>query len=163
MEYLFQNRGNRMSENDIDNSIQREFNYLFTKFDFHVVYIRRFKHFGNWVVLLYSPDFRIRIYCDRGEVTLAIGPDWLPQNWEAGPWFDLAIVLEFITQQQYDLRMTIKEATENEQIMILSEYLENHIDQIKVIFSEQIFKKQQKRLNQLHEKKEALFWPELYE
>lgn len=152
-----------MCERDIENIIQKFFNYLFTKFKFHIVNIRKYKHFGNWVVLLYSPDFRIRIYCDRGEITLAIGPDWLPQNWEAGPWFDLAVVLEFLTQQQYDLRMTIKEATENEQIMILSEYLENHIDQIRTIFSKKNFDKHKKRLNKIHEKKEALFWPELYE
>lgn len=144
----------------IENRILQFFGFLFRERKFRLVSTSEFKDFANWVVLMYSPDCRIRILCDRGEVSLAIGPVWLPRSWQAGPWYDLASVLEFLTHQQHDLCMTLNEA-EDDQLRELANTLEAHIDQVCSIFDKQSFETNQSNLDRIQEQIQDRIWKKL--
>ena len=78
--------------------IETHFFYLFDEYGFRVFSSTIWhESFGNWVVVLLSDGFRITLFHDRGDVTLLVGPLWSPPGWQAGPWYDLPLVVEFLT------------------------------------------------------------------
>lgn len=83
--------------NDHLADIGKAFDYLFRDYGFGIQQERQFESFGNWVVVLESPDCRMRIFQDRGYISIAFGPVWSPPDWEAGPWFGLEVIFEYLS------------------------------------------------------------------
>ena len=93
-----------MSDRDeVIDSLNKHFDYLFHDYGFDL-FADTFTT-NYWVVVLLSDDCRIRFLRDRDGVSFAVGPLWDPPGWQAGPWYDLRIVLRFLAN--------IKDAFEN--------------------------------------------------
>jgi hypothetical protein len=85
-------------QTEIANEIRRAFRYLFEEHGFSFESERHFDSFANWAVVLQSPKCgRIRIMQDRGEVFLALGPQWPSLTWDAGPWYGLEVVVKYLS------------------------------------------------------------------
>lgn len=79
-------------------SIRKYFEYLFSEYDFEPISERSFESFGNWVIVLQSRLCRIRFFQDRGEVFMAFSPLWSPSDWQAGPWYDLKVIIAYLAK-----------------------------------------------------------------
>ena len=65
------------------------------------------QHFGNILMLFKSPDHLLKIIIDRGEVYIEIASTETP-----GLYFDLAIVLEYLTKQEWLYDFTVDTDTQ---------------------------------------------------
>ncbi len=71
--------------------------FLFEKYHYRVVGSTEFANSDNWLVVLASPaSGRLLVLEDRGEVIVALAPPSTAPTATAGPWFDLAVVLEYL-------------------------------------------------------------------
>lgn len=148
-----------MKRSMIVEQISKHFRYLFNDYGFNVISETHFESFGNWVVVLASDDFRIRLFEDRGEVTISVGPLWSPPGWQAGPWYDLTFTIEFLTQGK-DLFEYEGGKTE-QQLERLAGVLRAYCDQIHELFQEEVFRQKQEELELLVEQRLDQFWNQL--
>ena len=96
---------------------------------------RVFRHFGNWVVLLRSDDYRVQVFVDRGEVWLKCGPNWDPPGWQAGPWIIIEDILTYLGESSESLARM--HSTVEEQLAILAEMLCTHRGEVRDVLVEQ--------------------------
>ena len=127
--------------------IKKHFPVLFGV-DARVIYQEfRTQHFGNWIVVLQTDGFRVRIYRDRSEVFLSVGPVWAHPGWQGGPWYDIEVAVAYITQYsnfigKYKGELKVTEP----QISRLSEIFGQYYDQIQALFVETEFTKHSQEL-----------------
>lgn len=140
-------------------TIRRYFGFLFAKREFTVITECYFDSFDNWVVVLESKDCRIRFFQDRGEVTIAFGPVWSPPNWQSGPWYDLRVMIRYITQgnEQWEYQGGSTE----EQFEHLAKKLRRFWQQICQLFRDDIFPQEQQVLQKIQEEMDDEFWDSL--
>jgi len=81
--------------------IKKYFGYLFED-GFQIVASKySYKHFGNWMIVLHSPKCGIRIYQDRGQIMVMIGPPWAPANLETlNHYYDLRLIIAFFEKHE---------------------------------------------------------------
>jgi hypothetical protein len=83
---------------DIIGRINAEFTYLFDVYDYRVIAHRLFANQSNWIVVLQSPSCgRLLLMQDRGEIIVALGPNGDSTHATAVPWFDLGVVVEYLS------------------------------------------------------------------
>ena len=139
--------------------IKKHFHYLFEDYDFTVFSETYFESFGNWVVVLLSDDFRIRLFEDRGDVTLAVGPLWSPPGWQGGPWHDLTRITAFLTQGK-DI-WEYKRGTTDEQLQRLAGILRPYCDQIRELLQEEVYQQNKEKLRRVGEQLRDQLWDQL--
>lgn len=139
--------------------IQQKFTYLFQECKFSIDFEKSFDSFGNWVVVLVSEDCRLRFFQDRGEITVSIGPLWNPPSWEAGPWFDLFLVLEYLTKRTDERRYQFDSMYQ--QLEYLSSVLHPHCSQACELFKPDVFSIKESELRLLEKKRNKAFWDDL--
>lgn len=145
--------------NVIKRDIHRCFRYLFDAYGFTVTEEIQFESFGNWVVVLESTDCRIRLFQDRGELSLAVGPKWFPPGWQSGPWFDLPVVIEYLTGGKS--RWEYRGGTTREQLEYLGDTLRVHWEEIRRLFQGPNFQQKQHELRMVAQQRENRFWDQL--
>jgi hypothetical protein len=137
-------------------SIVREyFSYLFDRFE--IVSETNFESFGNWVVVLVSKKCRVRIMHDRGEVSLAVGPLWSPPSWQAGPWYDLAVMWRYLSLSE-PLLETQLDLSIDERLKNLSISFHEHAERVCDLFVEENFKQTEDELNSIKNKLDDAAW-----
>jgi len=149
-------RGDCMGHIEAIYVIRRKFAYLFQEYKFDIIFERYFDSFGNWVIVLVSRDCRVRFFQDRGEITISIGPLWSPPGWEAGPWFDLFLVLEYLTK-----RTSVwgyQPGSMSQQLDYLSATLRPYCSQLYELFNPDSFSATEAELRLLKEKRDKEFW-----
>lgn len=82
----------------VTETIRKSFAFLFDKYHFKIASETYFDSFGNWIVVLASDDYCVRLSQDRGYIDVAIGPLCQQSSWETGPWFNLDMVLLFVSE-----------------------------------------------------------------
>lgn len=141
-----------MTHPRVMDQIRKYFDYLFDANGFEVISESYFQSFGNWVVVLQSDDCRIRFLQDREEVSIAVGPVWSPPGWNAGPWFDLSIVIAFLTREKEILERRL--GNTDQQIEYLADTFRSYLDQICELFREDTFRQQRDKLELLRDQSE---------
>lgn len=144
---------------NVREDILRCFRFLFDIYGFAVTEEVQFESFANWVAVLESPDCRIRLFQDRGQLTLAVGPKWFPPGWESGPWFDLAVVIEYLTAGEN--RWEYRGGTTREQMEYLGDTLRVYWEEIHKLFQSANFQHKQQELRRVEQQLENRFWDEL--
>lgn len=131
--------------------IQRDFPFLLDEYGFKVSDEKVFESFGNWAIVLTSDKYcRIRLTQDRGEVSISFGPDWPDPGWEAGPWYDISVVLTALNETNVTLpsfRSSIKI-----QLETISNIIKPIIPKISTLFKSKNYEKNKKLLNKIHYK-----------
>lgn len=142
------------------NKIKTIFHYLFDDYGFAVIAETYFESFGNWAVVLQSGDCcRIRIFQDRGEIFIALGPLWSPPSWNAGPWFDLTVIVAFLTQGKDILEYELGKP--DWQLERLADRLRPYMEQICELFRENVFEQKREALELLQEQMNEQIWARL--
>jgi hypothetical protein len=148
-----------MAHPAVKERIEEFFGYLFKDYNFTVFSETYFESFSNWVIVLLSDSCRIRFLEDRGEVSIAIGPPWSPASWQAGPWFDLLIVIAYLTNGE-DIR-TYESGNTTQQLEGLGSLFRQYCNQICELFREDVFQKKQGGLREVEEKWQNQLWARL--
>jgi hypothetical protein len=144
-------------ESEIANEIRRRFDYLFSEHGFAFGIERHFDSYGNWAVVLQSGECgRIRIMQDRGEVLLALGPQWSPLDWDSGPWYGLDVVARYLSGGRDGFAPTLGQT--DEQLERLAERLRPYIDQACSLLQEDSFEAKQGELDFLRQSIEDEVW-----
>jgi hypothetical protein len=128
--------------------VERNFYYLFEQYGFTIVDFRFFDSFSNWMALLISAKCRLKIYEDRGSVMIAGSPLWDPPDWEAGPWYDLSFVVEYLTHGEFTWDYD-KMGSAEPQLKWLAEILHPYTDQICALFQSDSFPDHEENLHRL--------------
>ena len=146
------------------NNIKKSFHYLFKDYEFEVVIEEKYESFGNWLVVLHSDRCcRIRIYEDRGEMFVSLGPTSSPPNLEDGSWFDLSVVMAFLLGRQNQMEYELGKLDWSNlgkldwQLERLSRGLHPHMNQICELFRLDVFEQRKEALAQLAERMRAEF------
>lgn len=139
--------------------IRKVFCYLFEDHGFTVFSETYFESFGNWVIVLLSDSCRVRLLEDRGEVSIAIGPLWSPASWQAGPWFDLPVVIAYLTDGKD--KWEYKSGDTTQQLERLGSSLHQYCDQICEMFKDDVFQKKQEELRAIEEQWHSELWARL--
>jgi hypothetical protein len=148
-----------MTPSETVDQIREFFGYLFDDFGFRVISETHFESFSNWVVVLQSEVCRIRIFRDRGEVSIAVGPLWLPPGWQAGPWFDLTVLISFLTNGKYTLEHAVGDTSQ--QLKRLADVFHLYYDQVCELFQEQVFQQKKGELELFREQMNEQIWNRL--
>jgi hypothetical protein len=147
-------------QSEIADEIRRRFQYLFDEHSFVLGSERHFESFGNWAVVLQSDTCgRIRIMQDRGEVFLALGPQWSPLSWDAGPWYSLDVVVQYLSGGLDRFESTLGRT--DEQLGRLAERLRPYIDAACKLFQGDTFEASTGELDALRQKIEDETWQSL--
>lgn len=148
-----------MTRSVVMDQIKELFHYLFEDYGFTVFSETYFESFGNWVIVLLSNGCRIRFFEDRGEVSIAVGPLWSPADWQAGPWFDLPIVIAYLTNEKDTWEY--KSGSTAEQLERLAGLLRPSCDQICELFEEDVFQQRRRELESLEKQRYNQLWDKL--
>jgi len=148
-----------MASRRIADDIRKYFPFLFNVHGFTVTSETHFESFGNWVVVLESKECRLRFFQDRGEVTIAVGPLWPPSGWQSGPWFDLSVVIRYITQGKD--QWEYEGDSTDEQLKRLAAKLRPYCSQICRLFQKEVFQEKQQELQEVQAQLEEEFWNSL--
>ena len=148
-----------MASCKIVDEIRKRFRFLFDAHGFALASEICFDSFENWVVVLKSKECRLRIFQDRGEVTIAVGPLWSPSGWQSGPWFDLAIVIRYVSQGKD--QWEYEGGNTDEQLKRLAEKLRPYCQQICWLFREDVFPEKRQELEKMQAKLDREFWKSL--
>lgn len=146
----------------IPNRIRNWFWWLFDDYGFTLVLEQLFESFGNWVVVLQSDVCgRIRIMQDRGEISLACGPQWSPVSWNAGPWYDLDVVIRHLSEGNdwFDSAPGDSE----QQIAAIAGVLRQNMEATCKLFQEDMFWRKKSELDALQQIIQDEIWERLLE
>jgi hypothetical protein len=122
-----------MAEPAIVERVKTEFGYLFDYYDYRVIAHKVFDNSGNWIVVLQSPSAgRFLAMQDRDEIILAFGPDGPSTKATGVPWFDLAVVVEYLSQGK-DMVDPVSGHPQH-QLAQLAGILLPYMDQVRVLF-----------------------------
>ncbi|MGC8788278.1 MAG: hypothetical protein ACP5Q1_12710 [Anaerolineae bacterium] len=147
-------------ESEIFDEIRQLFHYLFDEYGFALAIEQRFESFGNWVVVLRSDKCgRIRIMQDRGEVFLALGPQWSPVSWDVGPWYSLDVVVRYLSDGHDRFESTLGQT--EQQIERLAEQLRRYVSPACELFQKDMFEEKRGELDALRQKVEDEVWERL--
>ena len=146
------------SSSTIVDQIKKHFDYLFIEYGFQIISETHFESFGNWAIVLQSDACRLRFFNDRGEVFIAASPLWSPPSWQAGPWYDLASIVAFLTQGKEKLELEPKLGEIEQQLMQATEVFRIYCDQIIESFREDTFQKNQSELELFKDQLDEQYW-----
>jgi hypothetical protein len=153
-------RGVEVVQPKISDKIRHWFNWLFDEYGFALATERQFDSFGNWVVVLQSDKCgRIRIIQDRGEVFLALGPQWSPVSWDAGPWYSLDVVVRYLSDGDDRFDPALGEI--EQQMERLAEKLQCNISAACGLFRSDAFWEKKDELDALQQMIEDEVWKRL--
>ncbi len=142
---------------DIAEQIVNNFDYLIHDHGFAVASERHFESFGNWIIILQSDNCgRIRISQDRGEVFLDLGPQRFQSGLETGPWFNLDLVVRYLTASREGFETSLE--TQELQMQKLASALHKYIDQACLLFQSNEFDRHQAELETLRGTLERAVW-----
>ena len=113
------------------------------------------------MIVLQSDDCRLRFFKDRGEVFIAASPHWSPPSWQAGPWYDLAVIVAFLTQGKEKLELEPKLGEVEQQLIQLTTVLRLHCDEIVELFRSNTFQQKQSDLELFKDQLNDQFWDRL--
>ena len=144
------------------NEIRRCFPYLFNLYNFKVISETHFESFGNWVVILGSDDYCIRLLQDRGYTDMALGPSRPQPNWDTGPWFNLDLVLSFVSGGSENLSK-LQQPFNNltQQLAELSRAYQPYSEAIKDIFKQDSYSGNEERLRAAQKQWQDQVWTSL--
>ena len=87
-----------MQETEVIRRVETRFAFLVNKYKYHAIACSLFANFDNWIVVLESVQGgRMLVMQDRGEIIVALGPHGPSSSATAVPWFDLGVVLEYLS------------------------------------------------------------------
>jgi hypothetical protein len=143
-----------MREKDIVEKIRPPFRYLFDRYQYQVIGCRLFANTQNWIVVLESPSCgRFMAFHDRGEIIIALGPHGSRESATDSRWFDLAVIVEHLSQGKHMLRRSVGEP--EQQLALLADVLQPYMDQICPLLSSVGFEGAQPELDRIGSRREA--------
>lgn len=143
-----------MIHREIVEKVQNGFSYLFNEYGYQVAAYSLFDNSGNWLVILQSVCCgRMLVLQDRGEVIVALGPQ---AETTEGPWFDLAVVLEYLSQGQQMLERSLGDP--DRQISRLAGELRPYMRQVSTLFVGPAFESARADLDFIGERREEEIW-----
>ncbi len=146
-----------MAELEIVARVQRNFGFLFRRFGYRVIAATAFKNDGNWLVVLESASCgRLLVMQDRGEIIVALGPLGPSTNATAVPWFDLPVVVEYLSQGED--RPESPPGDSDEQLASLAGTLDPYMEHICGLFTTTAFDGAKPDLDRIGSRREAEFW-----
>ena len=149
-----------MTAPDYLTPIKQYFHFLFEEHDFAVTTTDYdAEHFGNWIVTLSSPCFRIMLIQDRGSVLLNIGSHASSAEPASKGWFGFSYVLEYMTDGKKIWEPS--SGSLEPQLKELSQLLRPYVGRICNIFEAEHFPVHKKRLDQIIEHRWKLQFPNL--
>jgi len=125
------------------------FDYLFEDYGFAAVYCRDVDHGEHILIILQSPDCRIKFIYDRGTVEATIGTLSSPVGWtdcvdNTRYWFDLLTMIAFVEMwpsmtaaEKQQMADTVRSVTAE---VFLSRKLQPAVGQVVALFREEVFK-----------------------
>ena len=123
-----------MREKDVIEKVRPAFRYLFDRYQYQVIGCRLFANTQNWIVVLESPSCgRFMAFQDRGEIIIALGPHGSHESATDSRWFDLAVIVEHLSQGKHMLGSSAGEP--EQQLAELADVLQPYMDQICPLFS----------------------------
>lgn len=140
-----------MGQRNEQELVREYFHYLFEEYGFTFADFRYFDSFSDWVALLVSDKCRLKIFEDRGSVMVAVGPLWDPPSWEAGPWYDLSFVIDYLTEGVFTWDYD-KMGPAEPQLKWLADILRPYTDQVCTLFGLGSFPDHEDDLHRLWEK-----------
>ncbi len=141
-----------MTPSDIVEHVRAPFRFLFDDYGYAVIASRLYDNSDNWVVVLESTCCgRFLVLHDRGEIIVALGPVQT-QTWTDGPWFDLSVIAEYLSQGQDMLASTRGDLSR--QLDTWAAALEPYMEQIRQLFSPATFGDAQADLDRIGERRE---------
>lgn len=141
-----------MTQPDIVEQLRTPFRFLFDDYEYAVIASKRYANSENWVVVLESVCCgRFLVLHDSGEIIVALGPAQT-QAWTDGPWFDLSVIAEYLSQGQ-DLLATTR-GDLGRQLAQWAAALQPYMDEIRQLFSPAVFADAQADLDRIGERRE---------
>jgi hypothetical protein len=143
-----------MREKDVIEKIRPPFGYLFDRYQYQVIGCRLFANTQNWIVVLESPSCgRFMAFEDRGEIIIALGPHGSSESATDSRWFDLAVIVEHLSQGKHMLGSSAGEP--EQQLAELADVLRPYMDQICPLFSSSVFEGAEDELDRIGTRREA--------
>lgn len=100
-----------MDDQKLSELVQQKLRDLMIDHDFKLIHAEALGSFGNWVVVLrHKENCKLRIEIDRGELLIAFGPVISSLDREAGPWYDIKVVLRELGQELNDFPVHVMSA-----------------------------------------------------
>jgi hypothetical protein len=86
------------------NIVREAFGFLFDEYEYEILNTTEFASYGNWLVVLAAPaSGRMLVLQDRDEIIVASAPPTTGTSATDGPWFDLGVVLEYLSSGEQRL------------------------------------------------------------
>lgn len=143
-----------MREKDVIEKIRPPFRYLFDRYQYQVIGCRLFANTQNWIVVLESPSCgRFMAFQDRGEIIIALGPHGSRESATDSRWFDLAVIVEHLSQGKHMLGSSAGEP--EQQLAELAYMLQPYMAQICPLFSSLGFEGAEDELDRIGSRREA--------
>ncbi len=131
---------------EITNLVRKHFGFLFER-GVRVIFSDYHAN-SNFAIVLETTDLRIRFFRERGTIYVHAGPSWATADWSGEPWYDLIVVIAFITQKQVLISEYWKDRfNDDKELERLAEVLLFYYDQIVELFRTDTFLKQKGALD----------------
>lgn len=141
-----------MTQSDLVEQLKTPFRFLFDNYGYAEIASKLYDNSENWVVVLESATCgRFLVLHDRGEIIVALGPAQT-QLWTDGPWFDLGVIAEYLSQGQDMLAATRGDL--RGQLDTWAAALEPYMEEIRQLFSPAVFEDAQRDLDRIGERRE---------
>jgi hypothetical protein len=135
------------------NSVRESFGFLFDEFEYEILNTTEFGSYGNWLVVLAAPaSGRMLVLQDRGEIIVASAPPALGASATDGPWFDLAVVLEYLSSGEQ--RLSSMSGDPDTQLASWAAALLPHMAEISRLFGTELFETAQVDLDRIGDRRE---------
>jgi hypothetical protein len=143
-----------MQQSEVIAKIKPPFRYLFDRYQYRVIGCRLFANSSNWIVVLESPSCgRFLVFQDRGEIIVALGPHGSPESATDGRWFDLAVIVEHLSQGQHMLEPIAGDP--DQQMERLADILRPYMPQICPLWTDVVFGAAESELDRIGTRREA--------
>ena len=124
----------RMLEAEIIEQVASPFGFLFEQYGYRAIACRLFANDGNWIVVLESPSCgRLLVLRDRGEIIVALSPHGSPEIATDGRWFDIAVVVEYLSRGQHMLEAQLD--GQERELARLAGILQPYMEQVRELFA----------------------------
>ena len=142
-----------MIESDVIRQVEDTFPFLAKEYGYRVIACRLFANDANWIVVLESKTCgRFLAMQDRGEIIIALGPDVIADSATAGRWFDLAVLVEYLSQGEHMLKAHLDDPTL--QLDRMADVLQPYMGQICYLFGRTDFISAEEDLNRIAKRRE---------
>lgn len=138
---------------DIIAQVAAPFHFLFDQYGYRTIAYRLFANDGNWIVVLESPSCgRLLVLRDRGEIILALGPHGSPVSATDGRWFDIAVVVEYLSRGRHMLEAQVD--GQEIELARLAGILQPYMEQVRELFAAPDLGDAQEELDRIGQRRE---------